>query len=144
VSRPASEHLSAQHGRFDRLLVDVQAIVDRGDFPDARDRHAELARAVDQHLVLEETTLFPLYEEKLEVMVGPTRALRREHGEIRRLIDETGVALANLDAAGFLVAQLGLGRLLRVHAEREERLLYPVIDRLAGEDGELLARIERP
>jgi iron-sulfur cluster repair protein YtfE (RIC family) len=127
-----SEFLGGDHRRLDAMLSTVEGLVASGAFAQAAPGFAEFACGLSRHIDMEETVLFPAFEEKTGMADGPTRVMRAEHLEIRRLLDFLASAIGASDAAGFTDADRRLHEVLGEHNQKEERILYPMSDRVAG------------
>jgi hypothetical protein len=111
--------LSQDHVRLDRLLVPLRA----ASAPEARldlaPLWAEFESGLKRHLQLEESYLFPGLQQ-----LAPAEAavLVREHAEIRAQLSRVGIAVELRLATGELAGEFG--RLLGIHAAREDALIY--------------------
>lgn len=123
------EHMAADHGRMARTLEHVHQLVRDGDFERAGHQFAELRIAHDRHVQLEEHVLFPLFLE-LTGLNGPTVVMQREHVAIDAALDTMAIALDHRDATAFLLGWAALSEVLPAHEAKEERVIYPTVDRL--------------
>jgi len=132
-----SEHLSTQ---FDAELDDLRALLTRmGGLVEEQVRAATLA-----HFDCEEKTLFPAFEARTGIAMGPTQMMRMEHLQMRALLDEAADALAAGDGEGYLGAAETLLIMMQQHNMKEENVLYPMCDQhLAGDLPELLQHLEQ-
>ena len=88
---------------------------------------------LEQHIVWEEEVLFPKFEERTgHVNTGPTEVMRQEHimikghlTEIKKIL-ERGSPEIDDEASEML-------RVLKLHNDKEENILYPMIDKIVGE-----------
>jgi iron-sulfur cluster repair protein YtfE (RIC family) len=138
-----SETLGEDHRRIDAVLADAKRALAAGDREKASACFAEFRSRLERHIVVEEEVLFPAFEALAgAAAAGPTRVMRAEHAEIRRLMAELRAQLA---PAGALPATpfAELTALLRAHNGKEERVLYPASDRAAREAGSLAALADR-
>jgi len=79
-----------------------------------------------RHMALEEEVLFPAYEASAGAPQGPTMALRREHDDIARLIQDTVRVLGSQDREAVLDSlQLLESRMIK-HHEKEEDIFLPM------------------
>ncbi len=99
------------------------------------------ADGLRRHIRIEEHVLFPVYEARTALIArGPTRAMRREHRALERyLIDLEIAAEAYRTAptrdearADLLRAERCLSAVVADHNEKEERGLFPTIDRTSA------------
>jgi len=96
---------------------------------DTRALWQELDRAVRSHMEAEERFVLPLFAHANH---AEALALLRDHGQIRELLFELGIAV-DLHLLRYDRAQ-ELSSLLLVHAAREEKLLYLWADEGLGRD----------
>lgn len=139
VGTPApnvSEFLGGDHRRLDAILSVVEELAEKGAFAEAAARFVDFARGLSRHIDMEETVLFPAFEEKTGMTSGPTAVMRAEHVEIRRLLEVLASALAAPDESAFREADRHLHEVLGGHNEKEEGILYPLSDRMAGGERE--------
>ena len=129
-----SEYLSADHERLDQLLADARAAAARDDLDRARALLSEFRDGLERHIRLEEELLFPAFEERTGLTRGPTAVMRYEHTLIRAHLSEMNHALATDDGGGFGAASAALENVLGPHNVKEERVLYPAVDRALERD----------
>lgn len=143
--RTVSEFLGGDHRRLDAILLQTAELALRGSNSEALARFAEFASGLSRHITMEETVLFPAFEEKTGMAEGPTAVMRREHAEIRRLLSTIAAAISAGDGAAFDSEKGRLLEVLGAHNQKEEGILYPMSDRLAGgerERDELVRRMQ--
>lgn len=73
--------------------------------------------------------MFPLFEKTTGIFGGPTEITRYEHDEIREALAKMRSALDHADTKAFQRAWEELRAIQPTHDRKEERLLYPAIDR---------------
>ncbi len=128
------------HKRLDDLFHQFQAAKQRS-FAEARRLFSEFQAGLEQHLVWEEEILFPLFDKKFGHLAGsPTEIMRWEHWQIRQCLR----AIARKLAEGELATEaeeMSLHAVLAPHSQKEETLLYPVMDEIitAHERGGIFA-----
>lgn len=138
-----TEYMSEDHQAIDRLLAAAARAASAGDRADAEVQFAAYEERLKRHVRLEEELLFPLFAVRTGISGGPTSVLREEHEELRRVLAEAREAAVSMPA--FAEALTGLGRMVGEHCVREERVLFPMLDRqlLPNERAALVARLER-
>lgn len=124
-----SAFFQEDHDRLDALFQSFQTLK-RHDFDKAKEAFKQFKFGLQRHIVWEEDLLFPSWEEKTGISGGgPTSVMRAEH---RRIGDQ-------LEAIHRMVAEQNLEtdreeeallKLLGAHNVKEERVLYPSIDKL--------------
>lgn len=133
-SRDVSEFLGWDHDRLDAIFGQVEKDVAAGDFAAALPRFKEFRCGLDRHIALEESILFPVFEQRTGMSGGPTAVMRFEHVEIKGLLAKIGDALESKQKAGFEAAARRLLAVLGDHNEKEEQILYPMTDNVLGDD----------
>lgn len=118
------ERLMADHEHLERLLRTLLIRARSGDAPDVVEPWRAFEEGLRGHLLAEEEELFPAYALEAPEEV---RALRREHAEIRALLDSAGFGV-ELHTARLLMLE-DLAERIRDHAEREDRGLYQFANR---------------
>jgi len=122
------------HDRLDELFKTFQQLK-RSDFPKADEAFKEFKFGLQRHIVWEEDVLFPLWEKETGMSEGgATSVMRAEHRQIGQHLEaiQRKVTEQNPDSDQEEQALLNL---LGSHNMKEERVLYPGIDRVtsAGE-----------
>jgi hemerythrin-like domain-containing protein len=123
--------LSWDHDRIDHLFEEAATMVSDGELERAEHTFAEAFRDLLRHIAYEEGVLFPFLLAHAPV-TGPIAVMRREHAEIQATLERMTLALAHGQGAAFLEACETLEDVLGRHNEKEERVLYPLADRLAS------------
>jgi len=133
--RGVTEYLEGDHRRLDAMIPEIEGSLAASAFQPARGRFAEFACGLSRHIEVEEQVLFPAFEQATGMSGGgPTAVMRSEHVEIRRLMGAVTAALAASDAASARDAIRRLTETLGAHNLKEERILYPMSDQVAGDD----------
>jgi iron-sulfur cluster repair protein YtfE (RIC family) len=126
---PVSRFYEDDHDRLDRLFQEFQRLK-RNDFDQARDVFSRFYEGLERHILWEEEILFPVFEEKSGVrQMGPTAVMRAEHTQIRGFLEVIHQRLLEGSPdtdkeEALLLSHLGM------HNMKEEKILYPAIDRL--------------
>jgi len=122
-------YLAADHHRLGALLDRVGRALGGATPDDAIGRFDEFRGALSRHMRIEEELVFPCFDVRSRVSGGPTAVLREEHRTIEGAVE----SLARVLRAGESGLEEELGRLsqtIREHHDREERILYPMTDRM--------------
>ncbi len=130
--RTVSECLTTDHQRLDAMLVGVKGMARAGDMDGARKGMKAFRTGLERHIEMEESVLFPTFEDLSGMTQGPTRVMRAEHVTIRGCLDAMTSALADSDADGFFRVAQDLAEVLEAHNMKEEGMLYPMSDEYAG------------
>lgn len=136
-----NEHYTHDHDRLDELFHQFQTLKP-SDRVQAANNFREFKAGLEQHIVWEEEILFPSFETKFRLPGGPTEVMRLEHREIRKYLDAIADKLArdDFDTAD---EESGLLAVLCPHNQKEEGILYPMIDQVtrAEERAGIFARM---
>ena len=128
-----TEYYESDHDRLDKLFREFQTSK-RSDFPKAKEIFRQFKIGLQRHILWEEEILFPLFEEKTGMKgTGPTEVMRREHRQIKALLEAIHQRVQVQDPESD--AEEGeLLEILGAHNEKEEHILYPAIDRLLSDE----------
>lgn len=127
-NQTVSSYYETDHDRLDELFRTYQRLK-RSDFPKAKEAFKEFKIGLQRHIVWEEEILFPLFEQKTGLFKrGPTEVMRMEHRLIKNYLEaiHDKVKVGNPDTDNDEELLLNT---LSMHNEKEERVLYPAIDR---------------
>lgn len=134
--------MTDDHRHCDDLLADAEQAVGRGDLAAAGDAFGQFHRALLAHFDGEEKTLFPAFEARTGMSMGPTQVMRLEHTQMRGLADAAAAALAAGDTDDYLGQAETLVIMMQQHNMKEENILYPMCDQhLADQAEALLGRL---
>ena len=123
---------AADHDRLDGLLVNFQTWK-RSNFEQAKEFFKEFKFGLQRHIVWEETILFPLFEEKTGFYhAGPTEVMRAEHRRIGACLEALHEKVRRQDPESEAEEAALLGA-LEAHNQKEEMVLYPMLDRLLSD-----------
>jgi DUF438 domain-containing protein len=135
--------MTDDHRHCDDLFADAEQSAGKGQMAAALAAFSHFRQAVLAHFTAEEATLFPAFEERTGMSMGPTRVMRMEHEQIRSMLADAVDALERQDSEEFLGIAETLLIMMQQHNMKEENILYPMCDaHLADVSGELLARLE--
>lgn len=138
-----TDHLSINHEHCDTLFAGVETAIVNDDAALAQSAFSAFHHAMQRHFAMEETILFPAFDQTSGSDLGATHVMRMEHEQMRELIEQIQGTLnsGNLRACAVLTASLL--PLMQQHNLKEEQMLYPLLDRvLQDRVGELIRRIE--
>lgn len=137
-----TDYLSADHQRCDSLFADAEAAAEANNLPAAQAGFAAFQQGMLHHLAMEETILFPAFEQATGSSMGPTRMMRMEHEQMRELFTQMGNSLAAGNAGSFAGLAETLLILMQQHNLKEEQILYPMSDRALGDTAQLIAQMQ--
>ena len=131
VQKTITEFFEQDHDRLDELFKTFQQSK-RSDVPKAEEAFTGFKFGLQRHIVWEEDVLFPLWEQKTGMSdSGPTPAMRNEHRQIGQLLEAIHRKVADKNHDSDQEEQ-GLLDLLGSHNRKEERALYPAIDKVTS------------
>ena len=117
----------------------------RPNFPQAKGFFKKFHAGLERHIAWEEQILFPLFEKKTGLKkCGPTEVMRDEHIFIKELLERIH-AKVRRESRESDADEYELLDVLNAHHHKEESILYPVLDRMTGDDekGEVFHRMEK-
>lgn len=123
-------YLTHDHARCDALFQQARDAVRAGRWRDARRDMAAFQYALERHLLIEERIVFPAFELALGHAVSPTAGMRAEHLRIRAVAQRLSDAVGANDGQGFVNHAEALLLAVHQHSEKEEGVLYPMIERV--------------
>lgn len=122
-----SNYFEVDHDRLDALLGQFSALK-RIDFLRAKLFFKDFLRGLKRHIVWEEEVLFPFFESRTGMAsTGPTAVMRMEHRAIADALEALHEKVRRADAACD-EEEAQLRRILLEHNQKEEKVLYPMID----------------
>lgn len=145
--RPQSirQHYTDDHQHLDALLhqfQDSKASEPRA----AQSSFREFKAGLERHIVWEESMLLPPFDRRFGHLYGggPTAVMRWEHQQIRQFLEAMALKLARQDF-DTEEEEMGLEAVLCPHNEKEEQILYPMLDQMLGEQerAEIFAAMEK-
>ncbi len=132
--RNVTEYFEADHQRLNSILVGVVDAVRTDCLDEASERSAEFNCGIHRHINAEESVLFPLMEKAYGLAIGPKTVMGAEHCDIRRLTDSMSTTLETRNIDAFLKTAIDLSEVLVRHDMKEERILYPMVDKSLGDE----------
>ena len=137
------ELMTGDHRHCDDCFVAVEAALGRDDWNGAAQAFAFYERAMLAHFSAEESLLFPEFEARTGMRMGPTQVMRNEHAQMRELIEAAAATLREHDAVDYSGYAETLLIMMQQHNMKEENILYPMCDQhLAGQLPQLLSQLE--
>lgn len=133
-----TELFRLDHRRLDVILAAAKQALRAGDIARARTQFSEFRDGLERHIVVEEEVLFPAFESLTGVSEsGPTQGMRLEHVELRKLMAEVAAELGRPGDESSTTPLAALTARIYAHNGKEERILYPGVDRAARQAGKL-------
>lgn len=124
--------MTDEHRRCDDLFAQAEEAAANGDLLTCQHFFRAFTCALLHHFAMEEQVLFPAFEEKTGMRMGPTRVMLMEHQQMRGLLDESSAALTAGDAEEYIGQAETLMILMQQHNMKEEQMLYPMSDQALG------------
>jgi len=123
-----SDYFAKDHDRLDGLFKQFQKYR-KVDLTKAKPFFRDFKQGLERHIVWEEELLFPLFEVKTGIKdSGPIACMRLEHTEIKEALLKIHAKVARQDPATE-AEEVALLSVLSGHNEKEESVLYPLLDR---------------
>lgn len=135
--------MDMDHRRLDRLIKTFST-ARRDGLGKAVPLFAQVRTHLLRHISWEEDLLFPAFEAKTGMHdTGPTAVMRQEHEQVKAAMEQIAGLLEARQAAGIEPVEQDLVHVLSVHNQKEEQILYPLINqRLSvSERNEILAKM---
>jgi len=132
------EFLGSDHRACDDLFVSAENAVALKGWANARSLFERFESAMAHHFAMEEAVLFPAFEARTGMSMGPTQVMRSEHEQMRGLIRDMAQALAGSDQDNYLGQSETLNMLMQQHNLKEENMLYPMSDQVLAPDRDQL------
>ena len=137
------EHMQAHHRRCDQLYADGENFLLDEQIEEGLESIKSFLNEMERHFQMEETVLFPTFEEISGMRQGPTQVMRMEHQQMRNLLARMSEALSNGDREEILEVGETMMILMQQHNVKEEGILYPMVDQhLAPYREELIERMD--
>ena len=126
-----AEFYEQDHDRLDALFKTFQQLK-RSDFPKAKEAFTAFKIGLQRHIVWEEDLLFPLWEKETGITEGgATSVMRAEHRQIEQQLEAIHQKVTEQSPDSDQEEE-ALLNLLGSHNMKEERVLYPGIDRVTS------------
>lgn len=123
------------HRECDEIFVRASEAAAASDWT-ALERHAgDFLGRIGRHIEMEETLLFPAFEENTGMGEGgPTATMRGEHAQMRPMFAQMREAITQRNAPQYRQVSQALHELLQQHNMKEEQMMYPMLDQSLGDD----------
>lgn len=137
-----SDYMSSDHHRCDELFALAEEAGGGKDWEHLSASLETFLEAMRHHFAMEEDALFPAFEERTGMSMGPTQVMRMEHQQMRSLFEAMAQAVEKHDRDDFLGQAETLLVLMQQHNLKEEQILYRMADQmLAGEVPQVMERL---
>ncbi len=138
------QHYAEDHQQLDALFHQFQSSK-ATDPSGANKAFQDFKAGLERHILWEEQILFPSFDRRFgHLQGGPTGVMRWEHQQIRQFLEAIALKLSRQDF-GTEEQEMALEAVLCPHNEKEEGILYPMIDQMVGADErrEIFAAMEK-
>ena len=136
------EFMQIHHGQCDQLYADGENSLLDEQMEEGVGQITTFLSEMERHFLMEETVLFPTFEDISGMRQGPTQVMRMEHQQIRNLQARLSDAVTRMDRDEILEVGETLLILMQQHNMKEEGILYPMVDQhLAPYREELMDRM---
>ena len=137
-----TQTLTHKHRECDEFFVGAENAVVKNNWDEALHLFDQFRATLEQHLQHEEQVLFPAFEQRSGINMGPTQMMRMEHVPMRELLQAMQASLVQRNHQQYLGQSETLLALMQQHNVKEENILYPMTDRvLQGEQENILQRM---
>lgn len=139
-----SDYMIKHHRECDTAFARAEEAAAKSDSATLNKDAGIFLREMERHIGIEETLLFPEFEQRTGMSEGPTTMMRMEHEQLRGMFAQMRAAIEARDATRYLGASRALMILLLEHNLKEESMMYPMLDKTLGDDArEMLMQLER-
>src|SRR5512133_1050108 len=129
-----SSYMQQDHVVIDGIAERAVAAAEARDWGALERDGAEFLRRLRQHIEVEETVLFPAFEQRTGMSAGgPSVQMRVEHEQMQPILAQMQGAVAAHDGGGYQRATRALLDILVPHNQKEEQMMYPMLDSAVGE-----------
>lgn len=137
-----SSYMTSDHHRCDELFSQAEAAASGQDWGKIAADLQVFLDSMRQHFKMEEEVLFPAFEQRTGMSMGPTQVMRMEHVQMRELFDAMADAVEQQDRDEFLGQAETLLVMMQQHNMKEEQILYRMADQmLSAEMEEILQKM---
>jgi hemerythrin-like domain-containing protein len=140
-----SSYMQHDHAVIDGMAERAAAAAQAGDWGAFARGGSEFLRRLRQHIEVEEQVLFPAFEQRTGMSEsGPSVQMVVEHRQMEPILAQMQEAVSAQDGPGWQSAARALMDILVPHNQKEEQMMYPMLDQAMGEDAQaLLAEARR-
>ncbi|WP_432474415.1 hemerythrin domain-containing protein [Amphritea sp. HPY] len=124
------EYMTSQHRFCDNSFAAAEIAVSEKNWSEAEKQWGVFRRDLEIHLINEEETLFPAFEQISGNAAGPPAVMRMEHLQMRGMVESMTEALQAKAADGYLNLSETLMILMQQHNMKEEQMLYPMTQQM--------------
>lgn len=124
MSQSITRFMEYDHKRCDELYAEGESKILEGDIEEGLEILGGFIVGMERHFRIEESILFPTFEETTGMTQGPTQVMRMEHEQMKAMLTQMKSAI--LTKSEDQVTALGetLLVLMQQHNMKEEQMLY--------------------
>ncbi len=137
------QYMTKKHRDCDDIYSQAENLVAKQSWNEANIEWKLFLEELEEHLIMEESVLFPQFESATGMTHGPTAVMRAEHGQMRELCLQLTDALSNQDQTLYLGLSETLMVLMQQHNMKEEQMLYPMSDQVLGDAQPVIEAMEQ-
>ncbi|TCS39243.1 hemerythrin HHE cation binding domain-containing protein [Paucimonas lemoignei] len=138
------EYLEYDHKCCDDLFDKVETSIAKHEWQQAEIEFQHFHAAFIAHLEGEESIVFPAFGEIFSEAALPIKILCTEHQRIKGIVTRLQDALHRREPADFLLHAETLTLLMQQHSQKEEKMLYPLLDRvLSGNTEDIVCALRK-
>ncbi len=126
------DYMTRHHAHCDALFTQAETEAMAEDWAGAKRDCTAFLTDIARHMDAEENVLFPLFEARTGITGGPTHVMRTEHTRMKEIFDGLLDAIGSRDATAYRGHAAALKSILNAHNMKEESVLYPMLDQIAG------------
>ena len=134
------EYLTNDHRRCDEVFAKMEEKAN-ASLTDAKELAEEFVADMEHHFQMEERVMFPEFEAKTGMTMGPTEMMRQEHSQMRNLMAQLSEAIENNDKDKFFGLSETLMILLQQHNMKEEQMLYTMAQQHLSAEAERIVEM---
>lgn len=125
--------MSADHHTCDEAFARTEELIADGNWSDGSEHFKKFHDAMEHHFSMEESVLFPAFENRTGMTMGPTEVMRGEHVQMRALFAEMAESVEKQDSEQYLGLSETLLMVMSQHNSKEEQMLYRMADQALGQ-----------
>ena len=129
-----------EHSLYENLVSQCQDAVELEDWGTVNQVFNDLVKHLKRHMALEEGVLYPAYESAPHAPQGPTKALREEHSDIVRLVQDMARIIKTRDSEHVFEGLVLLESRMIKHHEKEEDIFLPMASHILNTSRDELLR----
>jgi len=134
-----TSYMQDDHVLIDGIAARAVAAAESRDWAGLAGEGGEFLRRLRQHIEIEEEVLFPAFEQRTGMSAGgPSVQMRVEHEQMQPILARMRQAITAQDAGEYISASRALFDILVPHNQKEEQMMYPMLDQAVGEDAPAL------